>query len=535
MTFINKVFSGIEKTELTVLGWFTAVFGVVMIRAFLENFVGLRPEASMTSNSQTLVHFFLFWVATMLAFTLVVHYFTRRDIVLVMKMSLFGMSAIFIAPALEFLVTGGEGAQMSYLIVGSGAEIWSNFITFWQTSPAPGVTFGMRVEILFILVGLFMYARYTGADYLRSFLTILGVYIVVFLSLVIPSIILFNGSYGSVILMKQSLFGHNFLHPDFQMNSVVSDFELYFDGVLSQVLYLAFIVLGLITAFRWNAKKLIAIIKNSRPERVAHYFFALLFGILLAYHEGVASSTFGHWLDFTTVIILFLSFYFAWMFSVGENDLVDLKSDSMTNSKRPLVVGAVSVTDVKSANIIFLVLSLLGAYLVGPEALFMVMVFIGVYHIYSCPPLHFKRFAIANSFLISLVTLSTVVAGFFTFNKDAEMSSFPSLWVIMIVVLFTLFLNIKDIKDIEGDKKFGIFTIPVLFGEKTGKRLIWLMMTVGLVIFPLVLDEASFWLPSIIASIASWFIIHHKPYNERYFFYLYLPYFLYFLYVYFFL
>jgi 4-hydroxybenzoate polyprenyltransferase len=37
---------------------------------------------------------------------------------------------------------------------------------------------------------------------------------------------------------------------------------------------------------------------------------------------------------------------------------------------------------------------------------------------------------------------------------------------------FTLSLPIKDFKDIEGDKKYGIWTIPVIFGEDRARLIV---------------------------------------------------------------
>jgi len=84
---LNKIFSGIENTPITVKSWLVTVFAIVIIRAYLENFVGLSPDVSMTTRSQTLVHYFLFWMATMMACALVIHLVTKRNIILVCWLS----------------------------------------------------------------------------------------------------------------------------------------------------------------------------------------------------------------------------------------------------------------------------------------------------------------------------------------------------------------------------------------------------------------------------------------------------------------
>jgi 4-hydroxybenzoate polyprenyltransferase len=75
-------------------------------------------------------------------------------------------------------------------------------------------------------------------------------------------------------------------------------------------------------------------------------------------------------------------------------------------------------------------------------------------------------------------------------------------------------MNIRDIKDVEGDKKAGITTIPVLLGLKKSKKII-----AGIVVFlflsiPWYLNVRFLAVPSIIFSLLSWYFITKEKHEE---------------------
>ena len=59
--------------------------------------------------------------------------------------------------------------------------------------------------------------------------------------------------------------------------------------------------------------------------------------------------------------------------------------------------------------------------------------------------------------------------GFFMTAGTENLKVFPAKYIFGILGIFFLVENAKNIKDIEGDKKEGIKTLPVVLGEKWGK------------------------------------------------------------------
>lgn len=521
---MNKIFAGIENTSITVGLWMATLLGVIVFRTFLENFAGLRVDSAITTNSHALIHASIYWVTMTIVLTIVLHFATKKDILTISKVALYGSTLILIAPILGFILSKGQGIQMTYLPVSSVAEALRNFFTVYGVSPAEGVTYGMRIEIVIISITVFFYARFSKLSKVKSLITALLVYVSIFISGILPSLFSVEPTYGWMVMTTNTLVGANLIHPMFGFTSSVYNYETFFDVSLSHVLYLILIVGLLIMALRWNKKKAIAIIKNSRFERVAHYWLMVGLGIFLSFYNGSNLSLSYHWLNISSTIILFSSFYFAWMYAVGVNDIEDYNSDLITNKKRPLVTQTISVSEAKSVNSLFLSLALVGGYLVGPEVFVLVLTYIAISHIYSCPPLHLKKYAIINPLMISFASLTAVMAGFFTFSKEVAANSFPSVWIIIIIISYTLLANIKDIKDLEGDKKFGVYTIPVLFGKRLGKLIILTMVVVGLFFISYVLGGGLFWVPAILGAFVMWFVFNQEKFNEKHLFGLYFLY-----------
>ncbi len=520
---IGRIINRLEQTPMTFSGWCAAFLGIAIIRTFLENASGRSAQDIATTDVQTLVHYVLFYIPAILVIVLTVWFFTKRDILLVSRVALFGFLVVLIPPVLDLIISGGAGYRIAYLLV-FPAGLFSNFITLFGDHVLPGITPGIRIEICLIVAATFLYIYTRRKSIVYALLGSTTVYSLIFVLLALPSVLNMADQYVWLLSIKNSLIGHQYFHPSVAFVSESRTFEMYFNVVISQVLYVWGVVCFAAFAYIWNPKKIKAIFKNSRPERVFHYLLMLTLGIGIAASLGFIALPFSVWNDYLTLGLLALSFYFAWMFAVGCNDIADLTSDTISNSTRPLVTGILTVTDVRQANAVFLGLAVLGGYLTGHYALFMVLVFTAVYYVYSVPPLQLKRFVGINAFLISLATLSAVLAGYYTVSVDPRVGSFPKEWGLLIILAYTLIANVKDIKDSEGDSAVGVYTIPVLLGPRRGKQVIAVLAIVMLASVPVILGAPTLWLPFVPFAIATYYVMNKEIFVERHLFYMYFLY-----------
>ncbi|MFC1700953.1 UbiA family prenyltransferase, partial [Patescibacteria group bacterium] len=513
---IKRLLNFVENAQVTFYSWITAFFSVIFIRIFLENISSKTFSGIIGSDIYTIVHYYLFYLSVALFFILILSLFIKDHFVHISKVILFGMIITWIPPIIDMIVSRGKGIGMAYLFQ-LPIDLARNFFLFFGAHKMPGITPGIRIEIFLVLISVFFYTKWKTKDISKSIFVFLISYLVLFFLVSLPSFVAFGQ--GDVLRfflnsIRGSLFEKNFLHQTIRFSSLERQFEIYFNGAISHIYYFLVFGLSAFLAFLWNKQKLIAILKNSRIERVAHYWLMIVLGAILAI-AYINPLVLNCWLDISSLIILLLSFYFAWMFAVGVNDIADQKIDFVSNKKRPLIVGTLCESDIKIFNFFFLIWAILGGFLVGHYALFMIIAFTALYYVYSSPLLQLKRFVILNSFIISLCCLSAVFAGFFTVSENSKMSAFPINWLLLIVFVFVLSVNIKDIKDIKGDRRQSIHTIPVIFGEKKGKKYIGIMFALSFLIVPYFSGLKILWYISILSAIIGYYLVNKKVFCEQ--------------------
>jgi 4-hydroxybenzoate polyprenyltransferase len=262
-----------------------------------------------------------------------------------------------------------------------------------------------------------------------------------------------------------------------------------------------------------------AILKNSRLERAGHYVILVLLGVWFAFITGLGH--FSSWVDVLSLFCLLISWYAVWVFSVNLNDCEDLETDKISNKNRPLVQDIVTKEEMSQSALIFLGVSLLGSWSAGYYPFFMNLIFVAASYVYSMKPLRLKLLPIVSTFLMAIASLASVLAGFFFLSRTKIFYIFPPLAMFGILVFYTLLFNVKDLKDVEGDKAEGSYTIPVIFGEKKGQRIVGLMFALSFLLLPLFFSTSSLYIISLPAAIAGYLLITKFPHKEKYFFILY--------------
>jgi chlorophyll/bacteriochlorophyll a synthase len=151
------------------------------------------------------------------------------------------------------------------------------------------------------------------------------------------------------------------------------------------------------------------------------------------------------------------------------NQIYDLEIDRVNKPKRPLPSGRLSVRDAWSFTIVTYLVALVLAWFVAPggrhECFWIVIAAVIATFVYSCPPLRTKQrgiwanvtIAIPRGVLLKVAGWSCVKTIF-----GAE----P--WYIGLI--FGLFLlgasTTKDFADMEGDRRGGCRTLPIVYGVR---------------------------------------------------------------------
>jgi len=517
---IEKIKNIFESTKVDPVQWVIAFSGILMVRFFLEALSSPSSSGIIASDAPTLLHYYLFFISVALALMLLLQHALPTWKKVIPSMTLFALIIILIPPIIDWIVSGGKGFSMAYIFQ-SPFGLFLSLFTFFGTSFYSGITVGIRIELVLMLIGVGWFIYHVSKSLKKTLFTVVALYLIMFVSVSLPSIFytitwVFGDNSGNSVLFLQNSVTHsqslvNNIHGTLRYESFQRLFEIGFDFLMGRAWFIITTILALVWFLSNFKQKTLAILKNSRPERIGHYLFLVILGIFVAYHQ---TTFLLNWNDLLSLLTLLLAFYFSWMFAVCTNDIYDLEIDQISNSDRPLLDGTMNVQDMKSAAFIFLILSLVSAYLAGYYAFFCILAFTALYYIYSVPPLRLKRIPFLSVFTIGFCSLSAILAGYFIFSSTKIVSAFPAGLIAGIVIMFSLLPQIKDIKDIEGDKKAGIMTVPTLFGPIWGPRVIGGLAGLAYMIAPFVANNMFVFIGALPAGVITYWIATKKPYTE---------------------
>jgi len=502
-----------RSVPITFESWIISFAAIVLIRTLFEQFPNFQLGHYVLIDLPTIVHYGASYLAIIVTLMIILLFFGKTNIQEVSVIGIFGFLVIWIAPVIDFMAGGVGGYLISYFFIPAMELLW-RFATFFGGNIDFGITLGIQIETVLGILFCFFYVYTATKKVSRSLLAAFAFYCLIFSIFALPSLIalfLPGGESPMPALVDSIASSHivpNNMHPNSSLNNT-GLVDLAFNKTMFGVNTIIAIVASMLFFFLGTRKKFIALIKNSRPERIFHFFLLFALGTALGYQTWFTS-----WIDIQSYVLAFTSFIAAWMFSVCQNDIHDENIDAISNPDRPLVAKELSRGDLEAASGIFLLFTFLCAYAASHYTVFFVFMFLFVYFIYSNPPLRLKRFVILNSFLVSLACLSVIMAGFFLVSPDKTIVAFPAGFLIAIIIFFTAVSNIRDIKDAEGDRAAGIKTLPVLLGVGRSKKIIAGVIIFFFILIPWYFRASFLFVPSLVASLLTWYFINQKDYKE---------------------
>ena len=490
---LSQNISKVENSKDGLLAFSLTFFFIMFLRNFLEHF-----SNGSTFRLDNILHFNLSYLYLCAQITAILVLFVKEDPKKVGKVVLVFFSILLLPPVVDLLWSQGEGLTMTYYVPNIHDELFKKYLTFWGDYKGSGATIGIKTEVLIGMICVFIYSLLKTGAFLKS----------AFLSLLI---------YSSIFLFGMTPFVWKFFLSLFSLNYKINDqyFSFFYSlGLIPIFLYLF---------YKYNSKILLVLIKDLRLERIFHYFLMFFLGVFFGHFLG--EKAFLWTIDSWSKMVFFpISIFFASLFSIVTNNIYDYDIDLISNKKRPLITRDINLNTYKKIGALSLFLSFFYSALLGFEWLFFNIIFTGLYFIYSSPPLRLKRIPFISKFILSGASLIMIYSGYFSVENNLNIN-FDLVWPFFIT--FGLILNFIDLKDIKGDSNDGIKTLPIIFGEWWGKRIIGLFFLISYPLaflwFKKVLQISPYFLPlfSIAGLIQYCFIIQDK-YDERPIFYLHL-------------
>jgi 4-hydroxybenzoate polyprenyltransferase len=457
---------------------------VTLLRTFIENYSNPEPFGGFTSWFIVL-GFFLYFAGVMLMMTALLSFVLKQKSSFVFGALVLSSPVIVIAPIFDLAVSGGKGYCMSYLL-SHGFGLFHDFITFFGPLTSCGITPGIRFEVVLVLIGVGMFAYRLTRNSFKTLLSVLGTYVIVFSNLAAPGIMV-TIAHGFTSYIDTNLFFSNLLNGSLLpvTQSYISTSSIYvanyangsiFTARLSWIICLVF---TLVVMYQQNKIAWKAYLKDFRTARIVYYASLGLFGMWLAFRLGKYVQIPHSFPDILGYMVFFTVIALGFTFAATTNDLVDIPIDAVTNTNRPLITGALTVTQYKDIALLLGLFIVSGALLINYSFFICTLIFHICFYLYSVPPLRLKRHFLSGDALLALAGLVTVMSGYAFFSINPSFDSFPLRLALFIFCFLFIIVNIRDFKDIKGDAQEGIQTLPVVLGEKKARILIGVLIFIG--------------------------------------------------------
>lgn len=520
--YLDKFVTDILNQPVSITGWMMGFLGILFVRFILESLSSPTRNLQIPSNPETLIHYTLFWLTLTLGLILIVGHFIKNYYHSA-KLALFGLPIIWSAPFFDIFLSQGKGYYQSYML-DTGKNLLYNFFTFLGPNFTWGATYGIRIEIVIVLMFIGIYLKTIQVKVSKILLCLFIIYTFAFILGSWPAILytLQNIHQSPVELNEvykffykitaNSTISHNTIYEGMNSVTIGRFFELTFDKLASQILFLISCLLSVILFWKVERNTFQVVIQNIRWERVGSYLSLLLAGAGFAYVSNLGKPLV--LVDLLGLLCLMISWLSLWMYAVHNNDIQDLEIDKISNKERPLVMGTINTTSMREVGYVWLLASLFGSYCAGFYPFYMCLVCIFSSNIYSNPPLRLRRYPLVPSFLIGICSFATITTGFFFLSISKQVLTFPISLSVGIIIMATLAINVKDMKDIEGDRKNGILTLPILFG-KWGVQVVAVCFALSFLLVPVFLSVYVLFIVSVPASIIGYRIVLRKPFREE--------------------
>lgn len=474
----REIISHIEDRRIS-LSYFILLFiSSITLRNFLEIFSDkasvpfrLISEKSMAffaanySLAISFAHYYIFWIFTFLALSILFSRIAKTNIILVIR-ALFACSLIIIiTPLFDLLITSGQGIEIAY----------AHPKKFLDLFPLPGiVTPGMLITSLTASILSFTYCALKTGKWLAGLWATVILYLLLTCLAALP------------VIIKTT-------HP-------LPIIRILGIGIFLELAVIAFLAKPVYTR---------ALLGQLRLARLGYYLAMFFLGISIA-RTGFIRSL----MDNTTCLILtVIAFVLSWLGAIMLNDVEDYEIDVVTNKDRPLVRNIFTKSQLKIISLWLFASACIFALAVNFSTLFFTGLIIGNSCLYSLSPLRLRRIPVFSKSLIALNSLALVILGWLFAGRDILRFPQAITWYFMVFV--TLAANLIDLKDYKGDLQAGIRSLPVILGMEKAKFLNGLFILAAYSAAGLILLDKYILVAGLALGLLQFFLIRRKDFKEK--------------------
>jgi 4-hydroxybenzoate polyprenyltransferase len=522
-SFLLRIIRSIETLPFSLPLWCVTFLSLILIRLSIESALGFFHPQSLTFLFFEFAHTFLFFAVSFFALLPVIRYAGAPSLESAAHLLLFGFLIILTPPVIDTLIFQDHAFWSFYEFDGlRGLAI--RFFTLFGDTPDVGITYGVRIEVVLVTLGIGLYAFLKSRRLGHAFLSALLTYSILFLLGTFPSYLtlLTQAFSKGLFAISSTDIAGLFLTPAKLFSRTAPDIRSALNTKMS--LWYACILIALLAQFLFIHFRPIfwALWRNARLPQLIYHGGLLCVGGLLAWHFTSPEITWDSF-HFLSVLLLIASVECAWLASVIVNDCFDIRIDQKTNTGRPLITGTIKHGTFATLGWFFFFGSLFFSALISFSVSLLLLIYQALAWMYSAPPLRLKRIPGIATLVAAAAGVIILLSGYITITPRNDFSTFPSLLLLFLFIAYATALPLKDFKDIEGDQSDGVLTFPVLLGEERARivfgSIFFLLFTASTFILHLPLV----FLPALFFGSISFFVLQAARQKHRWISYRRLP------------
>ncbi len=517
MKKIEKIVQSLLEKKLDVISWLVIFFSFVFLRVFTEQTLALARPLTTLEIIMELVHSFYFFALAILSVWLLVSLILRMKPQKLSHIFIFSMLLIIMPPFLDMLKTGGQ-VYWSFYLLSSPTDLWQQYLTAFGHLPSGIAYFGTRIVFVATIPMLAGLVWFLSKKIWKTVLAAIGAYSILFFWGAFPSFFyyayIFFSRHGKVSAVHSFDIAGYFGAPEKIFGVIFPSFQYTLAYKLNYVYFILLVSLLVVMFYLGSREKFWAVMKNLRLPQVVYHAGIFFIGMglgWLGYADNFQLDVF----PVMAAFVLLASVILSWVASVVVNDIYDLEIDRVSNDSRPLPKNIFTHGEYIQFGLACFFLALLGGETIGLPF----FVFLAVYQvlawIYSAPPFRLKKFPIVATFISSLASLMILFLGYILVSDGQTIHTLSWRIIFLFLIAYTLSLPIKDFKDIEGDKKDGIWTIPVIFGEKRGRLIVATGVFISFMLSVFFLNEMKLFFWAMLFGVSTFLFINNEKIKPR--------------------
>jgi 4-hydroxybenzoate polyprenyltransferase len=517
MKKFNDFFNNLLEKEISLLTFAFSFLSLLMLRVFIEHFAARSPFVNTYEIAIEYVHDFYFFLITFLLLWMLLSFFLNVNPKKLTYFFLWGSLLVIFPPLIDMIRTGGA-VFWSFYVLSSLSDLPKIFLTIFGNLPSGIVYFGTKILFIVAIIFVAMLIYFKTRNYFKTILGTLGAYAVLFFMGAFPTFFFFAYSFFSGTRKIAEIRPFNIVQffgaadKIFGITPQVSKYVFVYNLNFIFFPFLLFLILAIF--FIIDRQKLFAVVKNIRLPQIIYHSGLFLVGMGLGYLNYPENFNLNV-LSFFAVLSAMATVWLSWIASVVFNDIYDFGIDNISNPDRPLPKKIFTVEEYAHLGMVCFFLALVGAVSLGFSFLALVAVYQLLAWLYSCSPFRLKKFPFVATFISSLASLMILFFGYILMSADQTIYSLSFRIVLLLMITYTLSLPIKDFKDIEGDKKFSIWTVPVIFSEKKARLIVAVNLFISYMLSVFFLNELRLFWPAMIFGGVSFLVVNNEKINPR--------------------